>query len=72
MTFHEACRAIEANDKAPALTYAVGYARAGLTLDDPHAQRVQALYILNNITHWRGQLATEVRTTLKAFTNPKK
>ena len=72
MTFHEACRAIETNKNAPALNYAVGYARAGLTLDDPDAQRVQALYLLSNITHWRGDLAKVVRATLKEFTKTKK
>lgn len=49
----------------PALNYAVGYAQAGLHLYDPEAIRVQILYILNNITHWRGTSATQVRRDLK-------
>jgi len=66
MTFNEACKAILANRQAPALNYAIGYAAAGAEmLPGTHASRVQALYILNNITHWRGDVAKEVRVALK-------
>jgi len=65
MTFNEACKAIIANSNAPAVNYAVGYARAGLSMTDPEAIRVQCLYILNNITHWRGPIAKEARAAFK-------
>lgn len=45
--------------------YAVSYARVGKTLHDRRDIRVQALYILNNITHWRGPIATTTREKLK-------
>ncbi len=48
-----------------ALNYAVGYAQAGLHLTTDEAIRVQILYILNNITHWRGDAAKLVRQDLK-------
>ena len=74
MTFEEACQAVvdAGKDKKQIrqVDYAVGYARAGLNQipkDDTHARKVQALYILNNITSWRGDKAKEVRAFLKAF-----
>ena len=50
MTFHEACRSIVAHQGVRSLNYAIAYAKHGLTVSDPHEQRVQALYILNNMT----------------------
>ncbi len=32
------------------------------------ALRVQCLYVLNNMSHWRGEIAKAVRQTLKTFT----
>lgn len=63
--FQAACRAILAESNKPALNYAVGYARAGLEMTDPEEIRVQCLYILNNITGWRGEAAKETRGTFK-------
>ena len=55
------------NEKSNALNYAIEYAKAGqIMLGDE--LRVQCLYVLNNITHWRGEDAREVRKTLKDFT----
>lgn len=65
LTFHECCAAICASAKAN--LYAKAYAEAGLDLMAPAAQAVQALYILNNITHWRGEKSREVRAALKEF-----
>ena len=62
-----ALEAIVANSKEKALNWAVGYAEYGITISDPHELRVQCLYVLNNITHWRGEVAKEVRATLKAY-----
>jgi hypothetical protein len=45
--------------------YAKAYAQAGLAMTDPHEIAVQALYILNNIQHWRGLAAKQIRTNLK-------
>lgn len=49
------------------LNYAVNYCEvaAGFSGED---LRVQVLYILNNITHWRGQGHKEIRSLLKAYT----
>lgn len=66
MTFHEACRSIVAHQGVRSLNYAIGYAKYGLGVTDPHEQRIQALYILNNMTHWRGDMAKRVREALKA------
>ena len=66
MTFNEACRAIVANRGAKALNYAIGYAEYGMSLTSgTHEAKVQALYIMGNITHWRGDLAKEVRAAIK-------
>ncbi len=66
MTYKEACETILMNASLKPLEYAVGYARHGATLrSGTEEARVQALYILNNITHWRGELAKEVRAALK-------
>lgn len=57
------------SDKASyhkSLNYAVGYCGAAQQMAG-HELRVQVLYILNNITHWRHPQAKEVRATLKAF-----
>jgi len=64
---HRALEGILVNRDAKALNYAVGYARAGLSMTG-EALYVQCLYILNNITHWRGDTAKWVRQTLKDFT----
>lgn len=65
--FHTCCRTIMQNRSAKALNYCVNYAIHGTTIHDEHAAHVQALYILNNMTHWRGADAKSVRATLKAF-----
>lgn len=74
MTFEEACQAIvdAGNDpkQVNQVNYAVNYASAGIHLipkDDERGRKVQALYILGNITHWRGDKAKEVRAFLKEF-----
>lgn len=66
MTFQEACRAILDDPKAD--PYAKAYAAAGLSFvgqRHPSFQRAQALYILNNLSHWRAPEAKEVRATLR-------
>jgi hypothetical protein len=63
---HRALHGILVNRDARAVNWAVAYARAGLDLEGEDL-RVQCLYILNNITHWRGDTAAWVRRTLKAF-----
>lgn len=64
LTFHECCKTIlhsKANE------YAKAYARHGRHCSDAEEVRVQALYILNNIQHWRGEQSKEVRARLKEF-----
>lgn len=48
------------------LNYAVNYCRAALSMEGEEL-RVQCLYILSNITHWRNVNAKEVRGILKAY-----
>ena len=69
MTVHEALQTIVENRELKSLNYAVDYARAGLRMREGTIQlETQLLYVLSNITHWRGPLAKEVRETLKEAT----
>ena len=63
--FTDACQAVVDAKDNPAVNYAVGYARAGLTMDDWWVCKTQCLYILSNITAWRGDTAKHVRAELK-------
>ena len=63
--FHSACASIVHEKSSPALNYAVGYALVGGTLRDPGEIRVQCLYILNNISRWRGDTAKRSREVFK-------
>lgn len=71
MNFHEACtKVISASETAKPganIRYAASYAQAGLRMRDEASQRVQALYILNNLSGWRGEEAREVKAALKAI-----
>ena len=68
MTFHECCSEILRHRNEKALNYAVEYARAGLLFGMKDADaKVQALYILNNMSRWRGDPAKEVRESLTAI-----
>ena len=71
LPLHECFEAIIANKDAPALNYCVNYAQYGLLmllgrmpLRDANV-RTQILYVLNNMTHWRGDTAKQVRASLK-------
>ena len=66
----DALQSIIDNRQAKALNYAVNYAREGLLLTG-EALRVQVLYVLGNMTGWRGITAKEVRAVLKEFTKQK-
>jgi hypothetical protein len=52
---------------ATSLNYAVGYCAEALRMTG-HDLKVQILYILNNISHWRHPKAKEIRKMLKSFT----
>jgi hypothetical protein len=67
MTVQEAMGKIVENRKEKSLNWAVEYARYGMGLPDGHELKVQCLYVLNNISRWRGEVAKEVRETLKAY-----
>ena len=67
MTVQEAMAKIVENRNEKSLNYAVNYARYGMDLPDGEELRVQCLYVLNNISRWRGEVAKEVRETLKAY-----
>lgn len=69
MTFEEICRSVLANCPDG---YAKAYAQAGL--ENMHwfnekDTKVQCLYILTNIHHWRGDEANRVRAALKQATS---
>ena len=63
--FHQVCQDIVDNQALPSLNYAVNYAKAGLGMTACELCRVQAMYIVSNITHWRGDMAKKDRVTLK-------
>lgn len=67
-TFREMCVRVRLNCRNP---YAVAYATAGEQLvrenADFHTCKVQALYVLSNLSHWRGDEAKAVKETLRAF-----
>ncbi len=78
LTFRQCCEAVVAagNDpkQANQVNYAYGYAQTGLLIlsrhkalgiTDQHEIKVQALYIVTNITRWRGDTARAVRVSLK-------
>lgn len=48
------------------IQYAASYARAGLGMIGEE-RRVQALYILSNLSGWRGEEAKAVKEALKSF-----
>jgi hypothetical protein len=48
------------------LNYAINYYKVARSMSG-HELRVQTLYILNNIAHWRHPEAKSVRDTLKNF-----
>jgi hypothetical protein len=64
----DAIRCILCDEKSykTSLNYAIGYCTLALRMTGD-ALKVQCLYILNNITHWRGTGAKEVRFILKQF-----
>lgn len=71
LAFNECCqriiRAASRNEGGRNMPYAAAYAKAGIGMTDPDEVRVQSLYILNNMSHWRGDEAKMVRTQLKEF-----
>lgn len=66
--FHKACQSIVDNQDEKALNYAVNYAKHGLTITTLYEAKIQALYIVGNITSWRGITAQETRAILKKLT----
>jgi hypothetical protein len=49
------------------LNYAVNYCRAACTMEEDSEEfRVQVLYILANLSHWRHPRAKEVRKVLNS------
>ena len=71
--FRHACQNIVDNQDAKAVNWAVNRAKQGLLRTDNYPDipigdeelRTRALYILTNITHWRGPIASETRSILK-------
>ena len=63
--FHQACRNIVDHQTEKSLNWAVNYAKHGLTVTDKHEAQVQAMYIVGNISRWRGPIAKETRSILK-------
>ena len=54
------------------LNYAIGYCQYFMAIDNEEEARVQALYILNNLSSWRHERAKEVRDGLKKFAKAKR
>lgn len=66
--FHAACRAVV---KYCPDEYAKAYAVAGLDLNTPDYIVAQCLYILSNMSRWRGPLARGPRTTFQELSKRK-
>ena len=63
---HKAIKTIAQECKNP---YALTYVKAAIMLDMTGEElRVQCLYILSNLTHWRGETARQVKEVLMGFT----
>ena len=60
-----------ADQDSKALQWAVNYAKVGESMIKIGAEdevlQTQAMYLLSNISRWRGEGNKEVRATLKAF-----
>lgn len=71
VAFNEACqRVIRAAKQAKPdslIQFAASYAKAGVSMTDREAIRVQSLYILNNLSGWKGEEARKVKATLNQF-----
>ena len=66
--FHHACQNVVDDQAKPALNYAVNYAKHGLSIAKTgHEAHVQALYLRNNLSSWRGSIAKETRSCLDNF-----
>lgn len=65
MSFAEVCKIVFEECNNP---YAKTYAKAGLRMTDPYEVKVQALYILSNLTYWRGARAKEIKAVLTEYT----
>ena len=63
---YEALRKIVNNRQEKSLNWAVDYAMTGLSMNG-HGLKIQCLYVLNNISRWRGDEAKEVRQILKNY-----
>lgn len=59
------------NSEVKALDYCVGYAEHALDMisaNEPYDRvKVQILYVLSNMAHWRGGAARETKTILRNF-----
>jgi hypothetical protein len=63
MNFHQACDYVIhycPNE------YAKAYANAGLMMNESREIKIQSLYILNNLRHWRGTMARDVKAALRS------
>lgn len=67
MTVTDALQLIEKNSHVPALNYCVNYAHYALQIpQNIKAFRIQLLYVLSNMTHWRqSKLSTTTTAEIK-------
>lgn len=65
--FAKTCQTIIDNRESRALNYCVPYARHGLKCKTKREIHVQGIYMLSNMTHWRGPVAKQIRKDLKAI-----
>lgn len=64
LTFRAICTLILQSPTSPE---AKAYARAGRVMTDPDAIESQALYLLSNLSTWRGEQARQAKTALRTF-----
>ena len=67
VSFNVICRTVLISSKTN--EYAKAYAAAGLEMTDREEIRVQALYLLSNLSHWRGPEAKATKDNLKLISN---
>lgn len=68
MTWEQACKAVvnaAKRSQGANIKFAAAYADVGRGMTSEVSRRTQALYILSNLSGWRGEEAKEVREFFK-------
>ena len=75
MTLKEALSRILEHRSSQALTYAIAYTEYALSMIERGESiediRIQCLYVRNNLSSWRGDVARNVKSVIDDFTSKK-